>query len=39
MRGNGGRGVTPVGNVVVYSFEFYLCMVSQLRFVYRSLDG
>jgi hypothetical protein len=30
MRGNGGRSVTPVGDVVVYSFEFYLYIV---RFV------
>jgi hypothetical protein len=35
---NGGRDVTPVGDAVVYSFEFCLCMVSQLRFVYYSLD-
>jgi hypothetical protein len=27
IRGNGGRGVTPVGDVVVYSFKFYLRMV------------
>jgi hypothetical protein len=25
--GNGGRGVTPVGDVVVCSFEFYLRIV------------
>jgi hypothetical protein len=37
--GNGGRGVTPVGDAVVCSFEFCLCMVSQLRLLYRGLDG
>jgi hypothetical protein len=38
IRRNGGRGVTPVGDVVVCSFEFCLRIVSQLRFVYRGLD-